>query len=805
MQRTIGLLLFCLVCVAGFAQTPKYSVTLIVKHDGQPLASSTVQLLKAKDSALVKVGLADSSGVIVFENILQDEYFCRASRVGYINYATAIFALKDDVRLEAIDMQPDKGTLSGVTVTAQKNFIELKPGKTVVNLEAAIGNTGTTAMEALERLPGVTIDRDGNIALKGRSGVLVMIDGKPTYLGAAELAAMLNGMSSAQISQVELMDNPPARYDAAGNAGIINIITKKNKQRGFNGSVMTAYTQGVYPKTNNSIQLAYRSGKWNLFGNYTINAARNFTRLYALRTYYKSDEKTIESLLEQPGMLKGKGETQTFRTGADYTLNDRTSLGLTINGLFLKRESTGNNTIQWMNAQRAVDSTIQTSSRSETNWQNLGTNFNIRHTFSSNKELAIDADIIDYKINGDQFFQNVSISPITYTEASRADLPSNIRIYSAKGDYSQKIYSWSVVSGIKSSHIETDNLVSYEFSNGGAWQPDLGRTNHFLYKENIHALYTSAERQLNKWSVQGGLRYEMTSYDANQLGNAVVKDSSFSRSYNSLFPNLLTSFAADSANTFSFSAGRRIDRPPFQKLNPFLFIINKYTYQQGNPFYRPQYTWNFELSHSYKDWLVTSISYSNTRDYFSQIFPIDTNGIVIYTEGNLGRLQNFGASVSIQKSIFKWWSMNGQAVVNYKKLEGFVAKNYNTTIAQFNLSMNNQFKLSKGWAGELSGFYTSRSQQDIQEVVDPSGQLSVGVSKSVFQNKGTIKLAVRDLFYTQWMKGLTQFTAATEYFKLSRDTRVVALSFTYRFGKSFKTINRTKGAAGEEIERVGQG
>jgi iron complex outermembrane receptor protein len=297
----------------------------------------------------------------------------------------------------------------------------------------------------------------------------------------------------------------------------------------------------------------------------------------------------------------------------------------------------------------------------------------------------------------------------------------------------------------------------------------------------------------------------MTSYDANQLGNALVKDSSFSRKYNSFFPSVFATYEKDSANTFSFRTSRRIDRPAFQKLNPFLFIINKYTYQRGNPYYRPQFTWNFEVGHVYKNTLMTGISYSETRDYFSQIFPVDSAGIVLYTEGNLGKLQNLGASVGVQLSPLHWWSFTAQTVVNRKKMQGTITRSMVATITQYNINLNNQFRFSKGWSGELSGFYNSKSQQDIQEIVDPSGQISIGIAKSVLNNQGTLKFAFRDMFYTNWMKGLTTFNNATEYFKLNRDTRVGTISFIWRFGKLFKTNKRSEGAAGEEVQRVGNG
>jgi outer membrane receptor protein involved in Fe transport len=372
-------------------------------------------------------------------------------------------------------------------------------------------------------------------------------------------------------------------------------------------------------------------------------------------------------------------------------------------------------------------------------------------------------------------------------------------------DYSEQIKNVKVEGGWKSSRINTDNLADYEYLDGITWKSDPGRSNHFLYREYIHAFYASAETKTENWNMQGGLRYEMTNYDADQLGNSVVKDSSFSRKYNSLFPSLALSWEADSLNSFSFSAGRRIDRPAFQKLNPFLFIINKYTYQVGNPFYRPQYTWNFELTHMYKNMLVSGISYSETHDYFSQIFPIDSNGIVLYTEGNLGKMRTVAASIGLQLSPVTWWSLNAQVVFSHKKMEGAIDKAYEARINQAHVNLNNQFRFNKGWSAELSGFYTSKSQHDIQEIVDPAGQLSIGFSKNVLQNKGTIRLAARDLFYTQWMKGNTYFTGAHEYFKLTRDTRVLTLSLVYRFGKSFKTIKHSQGAAGEEMQRVGNG
>ncbi|MDB5209128.1 MAG: TonB-dependent receptor [Flavisolibacter sp.] len=793
----LGLLSFC--CV--FAQRGENVQLKIINNRRQPLTNTTVELL-SKDSSLLKIGVSDSTGLVEFKKVLLQKNIFRVSSVGY-ETSVISFEVSAQNTMKQIILQPAANTLDPVMVSARKLFIELHPDKTIINLEAGIANVGTTVMEALEKLPGVTIDKDGNISLKGRSNVLLMLDGKPTYLNGAELATLLTGMSASQITQVELMDNPSAKFDAAGNAGVINIKTKKNDQRGLNGSITTSLSQGYYPKSNNNFSVNYRSGKINVFASYSLNTARYFTRIYALRTYFKNDGTSTASLLEQPSFIKGEGTTHTLRTGIDYSFNKKTSVGLTLSGLTLKRNTIGNNSALWMRADKTVDSLIATKSDNITAWDNAGAALNFKHSFTSTKELTANIDFIGYRIRSNQFFENNSVIPGNYSEAFRAEIPADIHILSARADYSEQLKNVKLEGGWKSSRITTDNLSAYMHRDGITWREDLGKSNNFLYEETINALYGAAETKLGKLSLQSGLRYEMTGYDANQLGNSVVKDSSFSRKYNSLFPSLSISYEKDSSHTFSISASRRIDRPAFQKLNPFLFIINKYTYQQGNPFYRPQFTWNLALKHLYKNVLITGISYSVTKDYFSQIFLLDSNAILIYTEGNLGRLQNLGVSVGLQLTPSPWWSFSLQTVLNRKKMEGVLASSMVANITQYQINLNNQFRFKKGWSGEVSGFYNSTSQQDIQEIVDPAGQLSVGISKTVLQNKGSLKLAVRDVLYTNWMKGLTYLYNATEYFKVTRDTRVVTLSFTWRFGKLFKATKHSEGAARDEVQRVG--
>jgi iron complex outermembrane receptor protein len=710
--------------------------------------------------------------------------------------------VKDTIQNQDRQDSVKVSVLQEVTVRSKKPAIQLFPDKTVVNVDAVVTNTGATALEVLEKSPGVTIDRNGNISLKGKQGVLIMIDGKPTQVSGTDLSNLLNGMTASQIDQIELMDNPSAKYDASGNAGVINIKTKKNRERGFNGNLALALGQGRFSRTVNSLNVNHYGGKINLFANVNVNLNRNFMRMYALRKYYGEDNSTLTAILDQPSYLRGRAPSQNIKTGIDYFITKKTTLGTVFNFTNFSRVTTGANQAVWKDPQANTDSAIVTANDLKDKLKSYAVNFNARHAFDATKELNADFDYLGYRINNNLFFNNQLIGTGGYNEDIIGHIPSGLNIFTGKSDYTQNFSDQlKFESGWKSSHIRTNNIAEYFSRTGTTTLPDFGKTNHFIYEESIHAAYASMEKKLEKFTLQGGLRYEYTTYNAYQLGNQTRKDSSFSRKYDGLFPNAVARWQIDSLNGLSITVGRRIDRPRFQSLNPFVFVINKYTYQSGNPYFIPQYTWNTELSHAFKDILVTSLSFSYTKDYFSQIFYQDSAGIITYTEGNLDNMKNVGLSVTAQLSPFNWWSFSFEGVVNHKMIKGFVWNNRKASLTQANFSLNNQFSFSKGWSAELSGFYMLR-EQELQEVTYPTGQLSFGIAKQVLKNKGTVKLAARDILYTQKMEGFTNFQQATEYFNIKRDTRSASISFTYRFGKQIRAQQRSEGGAEDEIRRV---
>jgi len=779
----------------------KFSLIVVNEHR-QPVNGATVKLLR--NGKLVNSMAAGEDGRANFAGIDKGAYRFLISSTGYQPKTTEEYRLPGSGS-DTVSLLPVNNSLREVTVTGRMPPVERKRDKTVVNVEASVTNTGATVLEVLERSPGVTVDRNGGISLNGKQGVLIMIDDRPAYLSGDDLNNLLSSMSASQVSRIELIPNPSAKYDASGTGGIINIKTKKSSNDGFNGSLTTSYGQGVYPKNNNSLVLNFRKGALNAFLNYSTNVTKYLTDLYAYRKYY-DDNKALSAILEQPTYFNGTVVNNMVKTGLDYTLSPSTSIGLILTGTDIHRK--GNNTAHanWLQPDGNLDSSILTKTKPVNTFRNGAVNLNARQRLSKNTDLSADLDYLHYTMNAKQDFDNQLLGPAGYDDVFRSNIPTAIKILSGKLDATIKLQpDVTLLAGLKSSSSHTDNAATYENLENQQWLKDETRSNHFIYRENIQAVYWTFEGKYDRFSYQAGLRYEYTSYTARQLGNSQQPDSAVSRKYGSLFPNGYLSYKLDSLNSLTLTFSRRLDRPVFQNLNPFLYVINKYTYQTGNPYLLPQYSWNLELNHQYGNLLTTGVSYSRLSNYFSQIFLSDTSKTILYyTQGNVGQVNNLGISASLSLTPLKWWSAELTAVFNYKELKGFNGNSYRSTISQLNVNVNNQLSFGKGYSGELSGFYTTRSRQDIQELLYPAGQVSVGMSKSVLKKKGTLKLGFRDIFYTAAMEGFTSFPDATEYFKIKRDSRVLSLAFTYRFGRSYKVSKHHEGAS-EEKERVQNG
>jgi hypothetical protein len=782
----------------------KYHFTLVVvNRQHQAVGGATVRLLNA--GKVIGNTAAGDDGIAIFTNLAKGTYNCLVSATSYQPVTTGEFQLPGSDH-DTVVLQATHDVLTEVTVNAHAPPVEVRRERTIINVEASVTNAGATVAEVLERSPGVTMDKNGNISLNGRQGVLVMIDDKPTYLSGDDLVNMLAGMSASQVSKIELVFSPPARYDASGSAGVINIHTKKNSNNGFNGTITVSYGQGIYPKSNNSLVLNYRKDKINGFFNYSNADIKYLADLYAYRKYYDASNQNVTAILEQRSYFSGTLENNTIRTGLDYTPSSRMTLGVALTGVDIQRHGNNTSNANWQSPDGTPDSSTHTTNTQLNGFKNGAVNLNARRTLSRTTEISADVDYLHYQMEGKQNFNNQLSGPSGYDEVFRTYFPTTINIFSGKLDGTAKIGpDASFQAGLKSSSSHTDNTAIYENWLNQQWVKDFDRSNHFTYQENIQAAYASYDGKTRRFSYQAGLRFEYTAYTARQSGNSQQPDSNVSRNYASLFPNTTVSYKLDSSNSLALIVGRRTDRPIYQYLNPFAYVINKYTYVTGNPYLLPQYTWNFELSHQYKDLLTTGISYSLTSNYFSQLFLADTTKTILYyTQGNVGHVYNIGITASLNLHPASWWSVQLSAVFNHKQLRGFNGNEYTTSISQLHVNADNQLTFGNGFTGEISGFYNTRSRVDIQELLYATGQLAAGVSKAVLKKKGTVKLGIRDIFRANVMEGLTSFPNATEYYQYKMDTRILTLTFIFRFGQSFKSSRHEDGAA-EEKERVQNG
>lgn len=769
--------------------------------------SATIQLIQAADSSLVKMGVAGKEGLFEFDGVAVGEYLVMVTAVGHeVLYSDKIriTTAGEQIALSELQLVPASKSIGAVVVTSRKPMIEQKAGKMVINVDASPSNTGLNALELLEKSPGVTVDNDGNISVKGKQGVLILIDGKPTYMSGADLAALLKNMQSSQLDQIEVMTNPPARYDAAGNSGIINIKTKKGIVRGMNGNANGGYTQGKYPRFNGGINLNYRNNNLNVFGGYNGGRYEGFNNLNIDRKLYDANMTLVRSI-DQYSRPYFVGQYHNFKLGTDYYFSKKDVAGIVVNYGFNNNDEGPYSRTNIRDANGNIQSKLFTSSDNERKSKNLTSNFNYKHTFdSTGREITADLDYLRYDNRSNTLLTTESRDhndvKVGEDAILKGIIPSLINIYSGKVDYVHPFRSgWKLEAGLKSSYVETDNRVQYLRNSGSDWVVD-NRSNHFVYKENINAVYGIMSRSIKKWELNIGLRLENTVAKGHQLSN----DSSFRRNYTNLFPNVGVGFNASEKNQWNFSYSRRLTRPDYDDLNPFIFFLDSLTYGQGNPYLQPQFTHNFEVSHTFKRFLTTTVNYTQTNDIITELLKQNTEKNETYqTRDNFSTMRQIGMSVMANIPIAKWWNANVYVNGYHNIYEGLYQNDpVKLSFTTFTGNINNSFNLGSGWNAELSGWYRSQGLEGLLVIKD-MGAVNIGLSKQVMKKKGSLKLGLRDVFFTQKMRGYARYSDVDVDIASRRDSRQVNFSFTYRFGKSnIKPERRRSSSADDEASRV---
>ncbi|MFT3910847.1 MAG: TonB-dependent receptor [Ferruginibacter sp.] len=828
MKKITALVAATLFSLIIFAQGKPGKITgNITDSDNKPIAGVTVSLIKQVEKTLVKVGLTDKSGSFSFENIAAGKYMLSLTATGYekkLSEPFEITAEQTTVAVSPIQLAIQPKSIGGVTVVATKPFIEQKLDKMVVNVDASPSNAGATALEVLEKSPGVTVDNDGNISLKGKQGVIIMMDGKPTYLSGADLANVLRNLPASALDQIEIMTNPSSKYDAAGNSGIINIKTKKSKQKGSNGSISIGNTSSLFRdngkeeflwKPTLTVNYNYKKNKVNFFGNFVYNYREGRGALDIVSRYYR-DGQQIDSINNIKTRFNFRNNNYTLKLGLDYTPNKKTTYGIVLNGFLFAGRPRPTTFTTYTNLKGDAFSKLNSITKNKLSFNNFSGNFNYKHTFdSTGKEITLDLDYATYDNTSNQllstgFFDgnNVRTADSMFL---RGHLPSLIDIYSLKSDFTKPFKNGlRLEAGIKSSYVRSDNLVEYERKTATGWIPD-SRNNHFVYTENINAAYVNLIKKIKKWDLQAGLRMENTnSKGVQSSGNSTVK-----RSYVNLFPTAFASYPLDKKNSLTFSFSRRLQRPNYQDLNPFTFFLDSLSYRQGNPYLTPQFSYNYELTHNYNGKLSTTINYTTTTDVISNIIlrQRGSNNEIIgfLTSDNIAKYTNIGIAINAPLKLAKWWNVNLYGNVYRNHYKGTYISNETGTaevvpldlsFTSFTININNNFNIGKGWSAELSGFYRYKTIEQLS-LSYPMGQMNIGLAKNnLLKGKGTLRLSARDPFNWQYYSALTKYGTVDIDIKNRWDNRQYGITFTYRFGKQSQQRRRVSATA-EEQSRVG--
>ncbi|MDB5196528.1 MAG: hypothetical protein JWP88_899 [Flaviaesturariibacter sp.] len=809
MKKYLLLATTCLLIISGVIAQGAGKIKGSIS--AQEAAAATISLLRAKDSAVVKLAAANKHGEFLFENVSNGKYIIQATAVGHRKGYSIIIDItpqQQDIQVPVITLVPVSKELAGVTVTAKRPLIEQRIDRTVVNVEASITNIGTSALEVLEKSPGVSVDREGNISLKGKEGVLVMVDGRLTQLSGADLANLLRNMSSNQLDQIEIMTNPPARYDAAGSSGIINFKTKKTITTGYNGTANIGITQGRYPKTNEGLSFNYRQNKVNIFANLSHNYRKTFGILKFQRNLFNPTSNALENYFDQQADRIAESNSYNAKVGLDFFATKKTTFGIVLNGSSSPSSSTNESVTNISNSTKALESVTLATVDNTTKWRSFSTNLNFRTILDKKgKELTSDIDFLSYGSGNDQLMVNSFFdaggNAFRKADTLQGDLPQNIKVYSGRLDYLHPLKKGArFEAGVKSGFVKTDNDANYDSIQYGKIVHDFNRSNHFIYEENINAAYVNLSTPLSKkWSAQLGLRLENTNVKGVQLTTGEI----FRRPYTQLFPTAYFQYKANDKHNFGANFGRRVRRPNYGSLNPFIRFIDRYTYTRGNPNLKPSLSNNIELSHSWKSRITTTLNYTATTDIIDEV--IEQKGQEAYKgPANIASMRQFGLAVSTNTPITKWWISNVNINAfrnNYKGVVGGVFVNLAAT--SFMIYGTQQFKLSKALTGEIDARFRNGKLEGVMRT-KAMGFMNVGLSQQVMQGKGTLRFTVRDIFYSQRSRGESRYGNVDFRFTDINESRIASLGFSYRFskGKKIAPTKRTAGSANEEQERIGQ-
>ena len=773
----------------------------------KPVDLVTVNLISAKDSSLLKSTITNQTGLYNFHLEVLGDFFISVSSVGYNSIKSKpfqILSLEKNVSLEAIILTENSDhELKEVSVVGKTPLVERKIDRTVINIGNSVISSGGTALDALETAPNVSIDKDGNLSLYGKQGITVTINDKKSNLSASEVLNYLRSLPAQSIKSIELISNPSANYDASGRGGIINIKLKENLQSGSTGSVSGMLGYGKHYKAYGGINYNYRSKKVNLFLGYSGSSNKRYNNQTVQRFVSRKSDSTF---FDQKADRVRKIDYHSISAGLDYQFNEANKLQLQFDGGFHSAGQVLENETFIGSAAGRTDSVLRSSNPLKDSYNSL--NYSLGYTSQLDtlgQKFSVDLTYGSFSFKEHTLYNNYYYKPdetiLHAPDFLQIHAPIRINIYSAKSDYVYPLTRNSTLSaGAKFTMVKTDNDFRLDSLRNNVWENTM-LSNHFKYSEQVSAGYISYAGTFNNFSVKAGIRAEQTNSEGISTADKSVK-----RNYFNLFPTLYLSNKISADHTVSMSYGRRIDRPSYEDLNPFLYFLDKYTFSQGNPFLEPQYTNLFELSYALKNTYSIAFGYSHTNNVMSEVvITDDVRQTLIFTYKNLAKLDSYYSSLNIPVPVTKWWDANNNFnfYLNRISTPDILGEVLDKRKFSYQINSNHTFSLFENYKAELSFSYLSPNIQGTSNYTKPIYGFDFGIKRSLFQKRGSLSLAVKDIFNTRARTYSSLLPSQNYKYYQKLETQMIRLSFVYNFGNLKLNTKRDRSDnSKEEYNRI---
>lgn len=789
---------FFLAVVFSIALKAQSIQGVLVDENNEPLPFATIQLLNA-DTSLVKVEMSKVDGTFKFNNLKAANFFIEVNYLGYEVLKKEVDLAVNDGNLKMLKLVRKSMALDAVEIKAEKPMIEVEPDKTVFNVSKNLSSTGDDGVELLRKAPGMQIDNNDNIILEGKSGVNVYINGKQTFLQGEDLSNYLKSIRAEEIEKVEIITQPSSKYDAAGNAGIINIVLKREKGLGTKGSITNTFTYGKYVRNNTTLNLNYRSKKFASFATLSHFQGSSFRFFNIYR------EQGI-NVFDGNSDFENKMLNDRLSIGTDYYLTEYSTIGFNASANLNSNENIADSkTTIGLITNSAIDSVLLAPNRDETDVQNYTANLNYRYKDTNNRVVEVDFDYVNYSNDRESLQPNIYKDPsekFTLRESINfQETPIDIEVYSTKVDYEQPLKKGTLSTGAKISHVNTFNTFNFFDVVYNQNSIDSNRSNTFEYIETIAAAYVNYKFSHKKFKFQAGLRAEQTFSKGELIALIPDADSINKREYLNWFPSAGITYQLNKNNSTALIYSRRIERPNYQNLNPFESQINELSFRRGNPFLQPQFTHNIKLSNTYKYTLNTSFTFSYISDYFAEVTEAEGLRKSFINTRNVADQQVYNFSLSYPKKIKKWWNVYGSLYGYYTKFTANHPDFIPIDRIVYGGYAQSTFTLPKNYKAELSGWYSSPSIWRGTFRTKSIGSLNLAVQKSWKQ--WTTKLSFNDILYTVPWRADNRFGNLYLNGTGGSDSRNVRVYISYNFGqKDVKTAKSRKSGAEEEQNRL---